>query len=59
MTFDELWRRDLARRSGSDSVDKRRGIERFDNPALAGPASDTVDEAEMNRFLDWLEKSLL
>jgi len=45
MTFDELWRSDLARRSGSD-------------PAVSGPTPDEVDEAEVTRFLEWLEKNM-
>jgi hypothetical protein len=44
MTFDELWRADLARRSGCD-------------PAAPG-RPDEVDEAEVTRFLQWLEKTL-
>jgi hypothetical protein len=46
MTFDELWRSDLARRSGSD-------------PAVSPSAPEDVDEAEVSRFLEWLEKTLV
>lgn len=42
MTFDELWRLDLARSRGH--ID---------------PAPDQPDEAEVNRFLAWLEKNSL
>ena len=46
MTFDELWRLDLAQRSGPD-------------PAVSGSMPDVVDEAEVTRFLEWLEKTLV
>jgi hypothetical protein len=46
MTFDELWRSDLARRSGSD-------------PATSASAPEDVDQAEVTRFLEWLEKTLV
>jgi hypothetical protein len=54
MTFDELWRLDLWRRPGADPTAARREVERFDNPALDDP-----DEAEVSRFIEWLEKSLM
>ena len=46
MTFDELWRSDLARRPGPD-------------PAISSEPPDLVDEAEVTRFLEWLEKTLV
>jgi hypothetical protein len=53
MTFDELWRLDLERKSGVDSAAKEREVVRSDT------APDAADEAEVNRFLEWLEKSLM
>ena len=53
MTFDELWRLDLERKSGIDSAAKEREVVRSDT------APDAADEAEVNRFLEWLEKSLM
>jgi len=53
MTFDELWRLDLERKSGIDSAAKEREVVRSDT------APDAPDEAEVNRFLEWLEKSLM
>jgi hypothetical protein len=46
MTFDEIWRSALERRSGSD-------------PAASAPATEDVDETEVTRFLEWLEKTLV
>ena len=53
MTFDELWRLDLERKSGVDSAAKEREVVR------SVTAPDAPDEAEVNRFLEWLEKSLM
>jgi hypothetical protein len=60
MTFDELWRLDLARkRALTDSVDKSKEVEPFEDPASSGSPLDHLDEGEVNRFLEWLEESLL
>jgi hypothetical protein len=48
MTFDELWRSDLARKSGA-----------CENAAFAAPGPDFPDEAEVDRVLEWLERSLI
>jgi hypothetical protein len=60
MTFDELWRLDLARRRAlTDSVDKAEEVELFDDRASSVSALDDLDEEEVNRFVEWLEETLL
>ena len=54
MTFDELWRLNLARRSGSAPSEQRVEVGQHDDAASA-----VADEAEVNRFLEWLEQSLV
>ena len=55
MTFDELWRKNLLRK---DPV-----IPSSDSPAedlaFGESALEDLDETEMNRFLEWLEGTLL
>ena len=60
MTFDELWRLDLARqRALTNSIDKAEEIELFDDAVSNCSALDPPDDGEVNRFLEWLEQSLL
>jgi hypothetical protein len=49
MTFDELWRLNLV------ETDKVKYPARRDAPTLS---PDDPDEAEVNRFLDWLEQTV-
>jgi hypothetical protein len=59
MTFDELWRLDLARkRVLTDSVDKAEEVDLFEEPPSSFSELDDVDEAKVNRFVEWLEESL-
>jgi hypothetical protein len=60
MTFDELWRMNLADDDAlMSSVEPAEDIELFQDPVLEGPILDDPDETEMNRFLDWLETRFL
>jgi hypothetical protein len=65
MTFDELWRIDLARkRAFTDMVDKVEEVKPFDHLAFSRFGSDDLDDGddldgeEVDRFLEWLEESL-
>jgi hypothetical protein len=59
MTFDELWRRNLDRTRGPvSSVDVPADPHFCDAAASEDSVFDDLDEAEMARFLDLLEKSL-
>jgi len=58
MTFDELWRLDLAQKGSPMSpLDTPENVE----PIARSPEGAAVDdvEEEINRFLYWLEKRLL
>jgi hypothetical protein len=60
MTFDELWRRDLARKgSPMHSGDTPEDAELFASRSPKGSAIDDLDEGEISRFLEWLERRLL
>ena len=60
MTFDELWRRNLPRQDPDiSSIDSVVEASSFRDPAFGESALDDLDETEMNRFLEWLEGTLL
>jgi hypothetical protein len=64
MTFDELWRRNLLRKdpvisSGDSASDRQAESSSFRDPAFGESAFEDLDETEMNRFLEWLEGTLL
>ena len=60
MTFDELFRADLAlERAFIDSTENAEEIKLVDNARSSDLVPDHPDEAEVNRFLEWLEESLL
>jgi hypothetical protein len=59
MTFDELWRLNLARqRADTDSASKA-SADDSDKLAAAGRSPDEPDEVEIDRYLRWLEEVLL
>jgi uncharacterized protein YegL len=60
MTFDELWRLELAgKRRFKYSIDEPAEKPSIDGPGSSDFAFDDLDETDMNRFLEWLETSLL
>lgn len=60
MTFDELWRQNLPRKDPViSSIDSQAEVPLFSDPTFAGSAFEHLDEPEMNRFLEWLEGTLL
>ena len=60
MTFDELWRRSLPRKDPViSSIDSQAEASFFRDPAFGESAFEDLDETEMNRFLEWLEGTLL
>jgi hypothetical protein len=60
MTFDELWRLDLAPNGGlTSSMDTSAEAGCVDCGASNGYVFADLDETEMNRFVEWLENSLL
>jgi hypothetical protein len=58
MTFDELWRLDLARQRAATSSASKGGADESDKLAFAGASADEPDEVEIERYLRWLEKVL-
>jgi hypothetical protein len=59
MTFDELWRLDLARDRGLiESVDKTKNVALVERQTSADHVLHAPDEEEANRFLEWLEESM-
>ena len=60
MTFDELWRRNLARNDTDISSTGSETEPSFGrDPAFGESALEDPDETETNRFLEWLEGTLL
>ena len=60
MTFDELWRRNLPRKDPViSSIGSEAEASSFRDPAFGESALEDPDETEMNRFLEWLEGTLL
>jgi hypothetical protein len=60
MTFNELWRRSLRRKSDHEcSIDTPQGADVLNGEAVNSSPFSDPDQAEINRYLDWLEKSLL
>ena len=60
MTFDELWRQNLPRKDPvSSSSDSQAEAPHFRDPASGESEFEDLDETEMNRFLEWLEGTLL
>jgi len=58
MTFDELWRLDLARQRADTSSAFKAGADDSDKLAFTGASADEPDEVEIERYLRWLEKVL-
>ncbi len=59
MTFDEWWRQDLERQR--DLLVSSQGAEwpdSFDGSDPGDSILDDLDDEEIDRFLEWLEKSL-
>ena len=60
MTFDELWGQNLARKNPViSSTESQAEGSSFRDPAFGESALGGLDETEMNRFLEWLEGTLL
>jgi hypothetical protein len=60
MTFDELWRWNLPRKDRVSSSTDSQAEASFVRDAAAGDSAfEDLDETEMNRFLEWLERTLL
>jgi hypothetical protein len=58
MTFDELSRRDLRRkRALLSSTSEPQDAEIYEGAPVNGSVFIDPDSAEVNRFLDWLEKN--
>jgi len=58
MTFDELWRRNLPRKDPDiPSPDSQGEASFFRDPAFGDSDFENLDEAEVNRFLEWLEET--
>jgi hypothetical protein len=59
MTFDELWRLDLAgQRADTSSASKAR-VDDSGKLASADASPDDPDEVEIGRYLIWLEERFL
>jgi len=59
MTNDELWRMDLDRQGDLIDLNGRaEGLDTFDGSNPSDSALDDRDDEEIDRFLEWLEKSL-
>ena len=59
MTFDELWRRSVApERDAMNSGGETEDADMFDVSTLADARLDEPEEWEVNRYLEWLEKTL-
>ena len=59
MTLDELWRLDLARQPApTNSGAETEEVAPVGDSASSGFGPDDLDEEEVNRFLEWLEKCL-
>ena len=60
MTFDELWRQNLPRKDPLIfSNDRPSEGSSFRNPGCSESVFEDLDETEMNRFIEWLERTLL
>ena len=60
MTFDELWRRNLQSEDRVISpTDTQAEASFFRDPAFDESVFEDLDETEMNRFLEWIEATLL
>jgi len=59
MTFDELWRLDLARRHADTNSALKARVDDSDTLASAGVSPDDPDEEEIDRYLRWLEEGFL
>jgi hypothetical protein len=60
MTFDQLWRQNLPRKEPViSSTDSQAEDSFFRDSAFGDSAFEDMDETEMNRFLEWLEVTLL
>jgi len=59
MTFDELWRLDLARRHADTNSAPKARVDDPDTLASAGVSPDDPDEEEIDRYLRWLEEGFL
>jgi hypothetical protein len=59
MTFDELWRLDLARRHANRDSESNARVDDSDKLVSAGVSPDDPDEVEIDRYLIWLEEDLL
>ena len=57
MTFDELWRQDLARRRDYTGANRKaQGFDTFDSSKSIDSVLDDMDDDEIDRNLEWLEK---
>ena len=60
MTFDELWRRNLPRKDPViSSTDSQAEASFVSDPAFGESAFENPDRTEIERFLEWLEGTLL
>ncbi|MBV8073664.1 MAG: hypothetical protein JO270_27470 [Acidobacteriaceae bacterium] len=57
MTFDELWRLKPEPKH-PDSVEDAETMELFADCSESYPAFGDLDEAEVSRFIEWLEEGL-
>ena len=59
MTFDELWRQDLALQRDYTGVNRKaEGFDTFDGSNSIDSVLDDLDDDEIDRLLKWLENSL-
>lgn len=59
MTFDELWRQDLTRQRDYTGVNREaEGFDSFDGSNSIDSVLDDLDDDEIDRLLERLEKSL-
>jgi hypothetical protein len=59
MTFDELWRLDLARQHEEADSPAKTGLDDSGKFPFPAARSDVPDEAEVDRYLQWLEEGFL
>jgi hypothetical protein len=58
MTFDELWRLDLARQRADANSAPKASVDDSDKLAAAARSPDEPDEVAIDRYLRWLEEVL-
>jgi hypothetical protein len=59
MTFDELWRLDLARQRADTNPASKARVDDSHKLSSVGASRDDPDEVEIGGYLFWLEESFL